>query len=104
MTANVLNALREARTRRASRRVARPGAGLLERLLVRWGVLATPAEDTYFAWADQRLDEVAAIERRLRGDRRYQAHPMTDDERRAAHLRARGYRLVAPSDAEGDDR
>lgn len=31
----------------------------IERLLIRLGVLATPEEDVYYAWADERLDQLA---------------------------------------------
>lgn len=31
---------------------------LIERLLIRLGILATPEQDEYFAWADVRLDHL----------------------------------------------
>lgn len=46
------------------RQAHRPG--LIERLLVRLGLLATPEIDAWCDWADTRLDELAAEERRLR--------------------------------------
>ena len=32
---------------------------MIERLLIRLGILATPAESEYLAWADERLDHIA---------------------------------------------
>lgn len=43
----------------------------IERFLVRTGFLAAPEQSAYCAWADCRLDELAAELRRSR-----QAHPM----------------------------
>ena len=42
----------------------------LERLLIRLGIRATPEDDAYYAWADERLDHIA-LHRNLaaRGDR-----------------------------------
>lgn len=39
----------------------RPKTGRLERLLIRLRILATPEEDAYYSWADERLDYLAAL-------------------------------------------
>lgn len=50
------------------RKYFRAASRRFEQALIKAGILATPEEDAYYAWADQRLDELEAearIARRL---------------------------------------
>jgi len=64
----------------------------LRRLNERPNIVATGDENEYYAWADQRLDEIAE-EARLR------LEELTDEARLRDQLTARGYRLVDKDEA-----
>lgn len=61
---------------------------LIAKILTRLGILATPAEDEYYGWADARLDQLEVA-------RRVAQEPRRDETPRARRIRLAMVEIVA---------